>query len=112
MGGVLGSRWRGATGRSLTQFRIPLPEGAVAAASFNKRVAISPDGTHVAFNLIQSVSTFNGSPANEKFFLHSLRELEPKVLPAAGGAAFLWALFRNDPTLLARFERAQETDSP
>jgi Protein kinase domain/WD40-like Beta Propeller Repeat len=88
VGGVLGSKWRGATGRSLTQFRIPLPEGAVAAASFNKRVAISPDGTHVAFNLIQSVSTFNGSPANEKFFLHSLRELEPKVLPAAGGAAF------------------------
>ena len=88
VGGVLGSRWRSATARSLTQFRIPLPEGAVAAASFNKRVAISPDGTHVAFNLIQSVSTFNGSPANEKFFLHSLRELEPKVLPAAGGAAF------------------------
>lgn len=88
LGGALGSRWRGVTARSLTRFRIPLPEGAVAAASFNKRVAISPDGTHVAFNLIQSVSTFTGSPANEKFFLHSLRELEPKVIPISGGASF------------------------
>jgi serine/threonine-protein kinase len=82
------SRYRSAVPRNLTRFRVPLPEGAVAAASFNKRVAISPDGTHVAFNLIQSVSGFTGSPANEKFFLHSLRELEPKVIPIAGGAAF------------------------
>ncbi len=82
------SRYRGAVPRNLTRFRVPLPEGAVAVASFNKRVAISPDGTHVAFNLIQSSATFTGFPANERFFLHSLRELEPKVVPTGGGGSF------------------------
>jgi serine/threonine-protein kinase len=82
VGGVLGSKlWRGATARSLTQFRIPLPEGAFARASYNKRVAISPDGTHIAFNVI--------SGGEDKFYVHPLRQLEPKLFPApAVGIAF------------------------
>ncbi len=81
------SRFRGTTPHGLTQFRIPVPDGAKAFASFNKRVAISPDGTHVAFNLL-TAGVANDITATEKFYLHSLRELEPKVLPFDGGAAF------------------------
>jgi eukaryotic-like serine/threonine-protein kinase len=40
-----------ATLRSLTRFAIPLPGASVMTASFNKRVAISPDGTYLACNL-------------------------------------------------------------
>ena len=86
LGGALGSRWRGTRARSLTRLRIPLPEGAVAAASFNKRVAISPDGTRVVFNF--NNSRLSGAPLTENLYLHSLRDLDPKALPIAGGAAF------------------------
>jgi Protein kinase domain/WD40-like Beta Propeller Repeat len=81
-------RNRGAMSRSLTRFRIPLPEGAVAVASFNKRVAISPDGTHIAFNIIPG-GVSNYIPAGgDIFYLHSVSELEPKQLPFDAGAAF------------------------
>lgn len=84
---VVGSRWwPSASVRSLTRFRIPLPEGAMAAASFNKRVAISPSGQFVAFNI--NVSGVSSNIGTEKFYLHSLRALEPKLLHVAGGAAF------------------------
>lgn len=79
-GGVLGSRfWRGIAARSLTQFRIPLREGEIAVPTWNKWVAISPDGRHLAFN---SVSRgVNNVFAVVNFYLHSLRELEPKAVP-------------------------------
>ena len=38
--------------RKLTQFAIAVPEGEFFPASFNKRVAISPDGTRIAFNTV------------------------------------------------------------
>jgi eukaryotic-like serine/threonine-protein kinase len=85
--GVFGlGRWRNAPPRNLVRFRIPLPEGAIATASWNKRVAISPDGTHVAFNIntTGTANTFGG----EKFYLHSLRDLDAKVLPIAGAVPF------------------------
>ncbi len=82
------SRYRGAAPRNLTRFRLPLPEGAVAVASFNKRVAISPDGTHIAFNVISSGVSSYLPIGGDKFYLHSLRELEPKALPFDAGAPF------------------------
>ncbi len=82
------SRYGGTTHRNLTQLRIPLPEGATAPASFNKRVAISPDGTHLAFNLISGGVSNYVSLGADKFYLHSLRELEPKTFPFDAGAAF------------------------
>jgi serine/threonine-protein kinase len=87
--GVFGlSRRRNGVPRSLTRFSIPLPQGEFALASWNKRLAISPDGTHLAFNLI-SGGTLNYLPVGvDKFYLHSLRELEPKLLPFTGGAPF------------------------
>jgi len=89
LGGVLGSRWGSrTTTRSLTRFRIPLPEGAVAVASFNKRVAISPDGTHIAFNLISGGVSNYVTIGGDKLYLHSLRELEPKAVPFDAGAPF------------------------
>jgi eukaryotic-like serine/threonine-protein kinase len=89
VGGVFVSRWRpGATTRSLTRFRIPLPEGAVAVASFNKRVAISPDGTHIAFNGISGGVSSYVSLGGDVLYLRSLRELEPKAVPFFAGAPF------------------------
>ena len=82
------SRYRGAVPRNLTRFRIPLPEGALAVASFNKRVAISPDGTHIAFNVISGGLSNYVTLGGDKFYLHSLRELEPKALPFDAGAPF------------------------
>jgi len=85
--GVFGlSRWRNATPRSLTRFSIPLPEGNVAEASFNRRVGISPDGTHVAYNVSLAGQGIN--TAASKFYLRSLSELEPKLVSAAGGTPF------------------------
>lgn len=89
VGGVLGSRWwrRPAT-RGLTRFSIPMPEGTFALASFNKRVAISPDSSHVAFNLIRGGVSNYIPVGGDIFYLHSLRELEPKLFPFDGAAAF------------------------
>jgi serine/threonine protein kinase len=64
------SRYRGAVPRNLTRFSIAMPEGEIQA-SFNKRVAISPDGTRLAFNPA-------GSGAPPVFYLRSLDELESK----------------------------------
>lgn len=83
------SRWwpRAAT-RGLTRFAVPMPEGTFGLASFNRRVAISPDGMHLAFNLIRGgVSNYIPVGA-DIFYLQSLRELEPKLLPFTAGAPF------------------------
>jgi serine/threonine protein kinase len=92
IGGAATSRWWSrAVPRSLTRFSIPMPEGTFGLASFNRRVAISPDGTHLAFNLIRGgVSNYIPVGA-DIFYLHSLRELEPKLLPFTAGAPFFSA---------------------
>jgi len=82
------SRNRGAVPRTLTRFRIPLPEGTIAPVSFNKRVAISPEGTHIAFNVISGGVTNYLPIGGDKFYLHSLRELEPKPVSFDAGAPF------------------------
>jgi eukaryotic-like serine/threonine-protein kinase len=84
-------RYRGAVPRNLTRFRIPPPEGRVAIASFNKRVAISPDGTHIAFNVISGGVSNYVTIGGDKCYLHSLRELEPKALSFDAGAPFFSA---------------------
>lgn len=71
-------RYRGATPRNLTRFVVPAPEGGMFNASFNKRVAISPDGMRLAYN-----------PVPDNLYLRSLGELEPKLVEGVrGGAAF------------------------
>jgi hypothetical protein len=85
VGGALGSRWwRGATARALTQFRIPLSEGWVLEASWARRVAISPNGDHLAY--IITGRGLGGSLADQRFYVRSLSELEPKLFPAPGAA--------------------------
>jgi serine/threonine protein kinase len=44
------SRYRDAVPRNLTRFAIAMPDGTFHSSSFNGRVAISPDGTRIAFN--------------------------------------------------------------
>jgi eukaryotic-like serine/threonine-protein kinase len=80
--------WPRAATRGLTRFAVRMPEGTFGLASFNRRVAISPDGTHLAFNLIRGgVSNYIPVGA-DIFYLHSLSELEPKLLPFTAGAPF------------------------
>jgi len=87
--GVFGSNWqRGQLSRGPIRFRIPVPEGRILSASFNRRVAISPAGTHVVFNVNPSVGTLNVGGAQTQFFIHSIHDLEPKELKANGGGAF------------------------
>jgi len=77
-------RYRGGAHRNLTQFAVMPPDNGVFTPSFNKRVAISPDGTHIAFN-----SGLGGS-APQTLFLRSVSELEAKPVKDAGsgGAPF------------------------
>ena len=79
-------RYRDATPRNLTRFSIGLPEGGVAEASGNRRVAISRDGTHIAYNI--SLAGLGQSIDSQKFYHRSLSELEPRLLSAPGGAPF------------------------
>jgi serine/threonine-protein kinase len=77
-------RYRGGAHRNLTQFAVIPPGNGVLTASFNNRVAISPDGSHIAFN-----SGLGGS-APQTLFLRSVSELEAKPVKDAGsgGAPF------------------------
>jgi serine/threonine protein kinase len=74
------SRYRGATRRKLTQFTITPPDNGVFVPSFNKRIAISQDGTHVAFNA--------AVPGADAFYTRSLAELESKRIKDGGGVPF------------------------
>jgi serine/threonine protein kinase/Tol biopolymer transport system component len=77
-------RYRGGAHRKLAQFAVVPPDNGVFAPSFNKRVAISPDGAHIAFN-----SGLGGS-APQTLFLRSVGDLEAKPIKDAGsgGAPF------------------------
>jgi serine/threonine-protein kinase len=92
IGGVATSGWWShAAPRPLMRFSIPMPQGTFALASFNRRLAISPGGTHLAFNLIRGgVSNYLPIGA-DIFYLQSLSELEPKLFPFTGGAPFFSA---------------------
>jgi serine/threonine-protein kinase len=78
------SRFRGAVPRRLTQFAIPAPGLGFFVISYNRRVAISPDSTHIALGL-----GFGGSNP-EGIYLRSIAELEAKRIKdiPGGGMPF------------------------
>jgi serine/threonine protein kinase len=78
------SRYRDAVPRNLTQFAIELPEGRLHNPSFNKRVAISPDGAAVVINAIGS----DGSTIPYIRFLKDLEWRQIKDVPYAAGPFF------------------------
>ena len=91
------SRYRGTVPRNLTQFAIVPPDNGVLVPSFNKRIAISPDGRRLAFN------AGLGGASGEAFFLRSLAEMESKrvkELPSGGSPFFSpdgrWVGFFNN----------------
>jgi len=65
-----------ATLRSLTRFAVPLPGGGVLTVSFNKRVAISRDGTYLACNP-------NAQANRGNIFIRSIGDLQMR-LPVEG----------------------------
>jgi eukaryotic-like serine/threonine-protein kinase len=82
------SRYRGGVPRNLTRFAITLREEEFRA-SFNRRVAISPDGTRIAFNTGVSGVTGAADVAGG-FYVRSFDELESKRIKEAvgGGGPF------------------------
>jgi hypothetical protein len=77
------SRYQGTVPRKLTRFAITLPEGEVDPVFFNKSVAISPQGTHIAFDTI-------APPSLSAFYIRALGELQSKRVKevASSGAPF------------------------
>jgi serine/threonine protein kinase len=104
-GGAAISRSRRPVPRHLTRFTILAPGDSAFVPSFNKRIAISPDGRYLAFN-----AGLGGGGA-ETFFLRSLAELESKRVKEvpSGGSAFFspdgrWVGFFTNaaPTLIRK----------
>lgn len=84
---------RDATLRRLSRFAVTLPEGYLFTPSFNKRVAISPDGNYFACIVTRS----DGAT----LFVRSLRDLEMKSpFEGARGVPF----FSSDGRWLGYFE--------
>ncbi|HMG32601.1 MAG TPA: protein kinase [Blastocatellia bacterium] len=82
--GIAVSRYyRDGTPRSLSRFSMVMTNGDIFTASFNKRVAISPDGTYLACNIVPQ-----GNQGN--LLIRSLRELDFKLAfeGARGGGPF------------------------
>jgi eukaryotic-like serine/threonine-protein kinase len=80
-GGFAIRRYKDAIPRDMTQFAIPAPEPSIFIPSFNRRVAISPDGTRVVFNVVV--------PGADAFYIRSLASLQSeKVKDISGAAAF------------------------
>jgi serine/threonine-protein kinase len=83
------------TRRHLTRMSIPFPEGVFAEASFNRRVAIAPDGTRIAYNI--------GIQGQNKMYVRALDALEPQVLSIPSGNT---PFFSPDGRWLAFFSAA------
>src|SRR5204862_8004438 len=64
------SRYRGSVRRNLTRFVIEVPDGRFHVPSFNRRVAISPNGANIAFAAANSDGPIP--------YLRSLSSLESK----------------------------------
>lgn len=67
------SRYRGETPRRLTRFEVPVGKGSLFNPSFNKRIAISPDGKTIACNALQP-------GGGNQIFIRLLDELALKQL--------------------------------
>src|SRR5262249_26025480 len=82
--GIAVSRYyRDGTPRSLSRVSMGMTNGDIFTAKFNKRVAISPDGTYLACNIVPQ-----GNQGN--LLIRSLRELDFKLAfeGARGGGPF------------------------
>ena len=80
-------------GSEVTRFSVALPAGNFATSGFLNRVAISPDGTHIACNalLADQRGMERGGAGRLGVLIRSLRELEWKPLsdaPAVGSPFF------------------------
>ena len=75
------NRYRAGVRRNLTRFTIGAPGDGNFIPSFNRRIAISPDGRHVAFCPFERASSGNA------FYLRSLGELESKLVKDAGNGS-------------------------
>jgi eukaryotic-like serine/threonine-protein kinase len=76
-------RYDGATDRRLTRFTIAPPEPGMLDPSFNRRVAIAPDGSRIFFNA--------AIPGANAFYSRSLGEVQSnrvKDVPSGGAGAF------------------------
>ena len=111
MGVFAVSRYRGPVNRKLTRFSINAPDGGAFIASFNSRIAISPDGSRIAFN------TGMGGSSVSALYLRWLNDLESqrvKDVPSGGVPFFSpdgrWVgLYRNtQPTALLKVTRSDE----
>jgi eukaryotic-like serine/threonine-protein kinase len=91
------SRFRGATPRRLTTFAIADLTGESFVASFGRRIAISPDGTRVAY-------VAANPPQLNRLYLRSLSGLEPTLLLESGAAPF----FSPDSRWIASVDVATE----
>jgi eukaryotic-like serine/threonine-protein kinase len=94
------SRYRGATPGRLTRFAIAAPAGDSFVASFGRRIAVSPDGTHLAYVAANPTQ-------NNRLYLRSLSDLEPRLLLEGGGQQFFspdggWIGFVDVPTAQLR----------
>jgi serine/threonine-protein kinase len=79
------SRFRKGVPRNLTRFSIGIPGGGGFSPSFNRRIAISPDGKHVAFCPLGLPNALTSAP--NVLYLRSLGELESKLLKDAGNGS-------------------------
>ena len=84
--------------RELTRFTIELPQDERFSNSGRQVLAISPDGTTIAFG------------ANQKLYIRPLSELEPRVVPGGDAAtARLHPVFSPDGREIAFFTSADNT---
>jgi serine/threonine protein kinase len=75
------SRFRGVTSPRLTRFVMTNLAEDSFVSSFGKRVAISPDGTHIAY--------VSANPRQlNRLHIQALRDLEPRLLLEGGAAPF------------------------
>ena len=87
------SRYRGAAPRDLTRFAIATPEGTSIPSSFGRRVAISPDGSRLAY-VVASPTEVN------RFYLRSFRDLDGRLVLDGGASPFFspsgqWLAFQR-----------------
>jgi Tol biopolymer transport system component len=87
------SRYRGLVLRKLTRFTIAVPEGTSIPTSFARRVAISPDGSRLAY-VVASPTEVN------RFYVRSFRELDGRFVLDGGSSPFFspngqWLAFQR-----------------
>ena len=93
MAAVAGRLARGSAAANVMRFTIALPAGTLTSSSFLSRLAISPDGSHIACNTfaVNQANLERGASGRLGVLIRSMRELEWKSLsdtPAVGSPFF------------------------